>query len=411
MRSSPVLRLLLSVAFALAGLAILPLGGAAGAQGTPSFDLISPSDGATIDTTDILVQINPINFTLNCAASGHADVAGQGQALVFVDGDTIAQLTNIYCTTSFIVPGNGLAPGEHTLAVVLASNTHVPMMDTAKAVKINYQPAQPLPLPVANYTGAPSVTLVSPKDGATVAPQFAVQVKPGNFAPQTGLEGKANVPGYGHYHVWIDTQEMPKSLAGLVLMPGTNAFTLDLSAWGEGKHTIRIETAQNDHTMYDPATSVTFTVDVSASATPTAATSSVASPVTVATTVATPTASPVTVATPAASPAASSGTVTIHMTNALRFEPPSVTIQKGQTVTWVNDSALPHSTTDDPAKNPVANQFPQYSQLPDGAPAWDSGLLQPGQSFSQTFTTAGTYDYFCIPHILSGMRGTITVQG
>lgn len=409
MRSSPVLRILLSVAFALAGLAILPLGGA-GAQATPSFALISPTDGATIDTTGILVQIKPDNFSLDCASSGHSDVAGQGQALVFIDGATIAQLTNIYCTTSFIVPGNGLTPGEHTLAVVLASNTHAPMMDTAKAAKINYQPAQRLPLPVANYTGAPSVTLVSPQDGSTVAPQFEVQVKPANFAPRTGLEGKANVPGYGHYHVWVDTQEMPKSLAGLVLMPGTNAFTLDLSAWGEGKHTIRIETAQNDHTMYDPATSVTFTVNVSATATPTAS-SPASSPAAAATTAATPAASPVTAATPAASPAASSGTVTIHMTNALRFEPASVTIHTGQTVTWVNDSALPHSTTDDPAKNPVANQFPQYSQLPDGAPAWNSGLLQPGQTFSETFTTAGTYDYFCIPHILSGMRGTIIVQG
>ncbi len=386
MRKSLVARLLLCVSFALAGLAFLPLAGNTSAQGTPSFDLISPGDGATIDTNDILVQINPSNFTLDCASSGHDDVAGQGQALVFVDGDTIAQLTNIYCTTSFIVPANGLTPGEHTLAVVLASNTHVPMMDTAKAVKINYQPAQPLPLPVANYSGTPSISLVSPQDGATVPPQFDVQVKPENFLSRTELEGKTNVPGYGHYHVWVDTQEMPKSLAGLVLMPGTNAFTLDLSAWGPGEHTVRIETAQNDHTMYDPSKSVTFKVNVSESATPAAAS-------------------------PVASPAAKSGAVTVHMTNQLRFSPAELTIQKGQTVTWVNDSALPHSSTDDPAKNPVAKQFPQYSQVPDGATVWDSGLLQPGATFSHTFTVDGTYDYFCLPHILSGMRGTINVQG
>jgi len=83
----------------------------------------------------------------------------------------------------------------------------------------------------------------------------------------------------------------------------------------------------------------------------------------------------------------------------------------GQTLTWVNASALPHTTTDDPAKNPVAQAHPEYAQLPAGAAAWDSGLLQPGESFSQSFTVPGTYHYFCIPHVLSGMQGTITVQG
>jgi plastocyanin len=88
-----------------------------------------------------------------------------------------------------------------------------------------------------------------------------------------------------------------------------------------------------------------------------------------------------------------------------------VTVHVGQTLTWVNASSLPHTTTDDPAKNPVAQAHPEYAQLPAGAAPWDSGLLQPGESFSQSFTVPGTYHYFCIPHVLSGMRGTITVQG
>jgi azurin len=284
-----------TLATVIGGPALLTHVAGASAQGpTPSFDIISPSDGASIDTNDILVSLNVSNFTIDAAASGEADQDGVGQVLVFLDGDTVAQLTNIYGTSSFIVPGEGLAAGEHQLAIVLASNTHVPNMDTAKMVKINYQPAQPLPLPVENYTGAPAVTLVSPADGATVPPQFDVQVKPENFFPTTGLEGKTNVAGYGHYHVWVDTPEMPSSLAGLVLMPGTNAFTLDLSVWGPGEHQIRIETAQNDHTMYDPATAASFSVTVSNEATP------------------------ATEASPAAAQSGAAG-VTIEMTDALRF--------------------------------------------------------------------------------------------
>jgi plastocyanin len=388
MRYKAAFRLIISMLFALTGFAAIPLSGVANAQAAPVLELVTPAAGATINANDIVVQVNVSNFTIDCAQSGRPDQDNTGQILALVDGTAVAQLANIYCTTTFVVPGNGLTPGEHQLAVVLASNTHVPLMDTAQVVTINYQPVEPLPLPVANYTDTPGVTLVSPQDGDTVAPQFEVQVQPQNFAPTTDLEGKTNVAGYGHYHVWVDTAEMPTSLAGLVLMPGTNAFTLDLSAWGPGEHQVRIETAQNDHTMYDPAVAASFTVTVSEEAT-----------------------------TPVASPAAESdsasaqGDVTIEMTNELRFSPDNITITKGQTVTWVNSSDMPHTATGDPAQNPVADQFPDYATLPAGAEAWDSGILQPGESFSYTFDVEGTYNYFCLPHVLAGMTGTITVQG
>jgi plastocyanin len=93
----------------------------------------------------------------------------------------------------------------------------------------------------------------------------------------------------------------------------------------------------------------------------------------------------------------------------LRFDPDHVTITVGATITWVNASALPHTATGDPAQNPVATSHPEYVQLPDGAAPWGSKLLQPGESYSHTFTTPGAYHYICIPHVLSGMRGTITV--
>jgi plastocyanin len=121
-------------------------------------------------------------------------------------------------------------------------------------------------------------------------------------------------------------------------------------------------------------------------------------------TVATPAASPVSAATPVA-------TTTVQMTDQLQFAPPVVTINVGERVSWVNASAMPHTTTGDPTKNPVAQAHPEYAQLPAGAMPWDSGLLQPGESFAHTFTVPGTYAYFCIPHVLSGMRAAITVQG
>lgn len=98
------------------------------------------------------------------------------------------------------------------------------------------------------------------------------------------------------------------------------------------------------------------------------------------------------------------------MTTRLRFEPAEVTVKRGETITWVNNSPIPHTTTGDPDKNPVKKTRPELAHLPPGAEGWDSGLLNEGQSFSHTFTVAGEYKYFCIPHILSGMLGKITVE-
>ncbi len=74
------------------------------------------------------------------------------------------------------------------------------------------------------------------------------------------------------------------------------------------------------------------------------------------------------------------------------FDPQTITIPAGTTVTWTNSGAVPHTVTADDKK-------------------FDSGLLNPGQSFSQTFDTPGTYGFYCTLHGApgTGMFGTIVV--
>ncbi|HEX2194289.1 MAG TPA: plastocyanin/azurin family copper-binding protein [Candidatus Limnocylindria bacterium] len=71
------------------------------------------------------------------------------------------------------------------------------------------------------------------------------------------------------------------------------------------------------------------------------------------------------------------------------FQPATLTIAVGDTVTWTNSDDAPHTAT---AEND----------------AFDSGNLDRGQSFSFTFTEPGTYAYRCDFH--SEMQGTIVVQ-
>lgn len=91
-------------------------------------------------------------------------------------------------------------------------------------------------------------------------------------------------------------------------------------------------------------------------------------------------------------PNPTAGQTTIPMTDNA-FTPKSITIAPGTKVTWVNNGAMVH--------NVVADNK-----------SFQSGALQPGQSYSQTFTLVGSYPYYCSLHGAAGgvgMAGTITV--
>lgn len=83
-------------------------------------------------------------------------------------------------------------------------------------------------------------------------------------------------------------------------------------------------------------------------------------------------------------------TVTVEIRNNF-FSPASVTIQVGDTVTWIQRGSN-HDT--------VSN---------DGL--WSSGLMRLNETFSFTFNNPGTFRYFCTPHRNAGMLGTVNVQG
>lgn len=95
----------------------------------------------------------------------------------------------------------------------------------------------------------------------------------------------------------------------------------------------------------------------------------------------------------------------VGMTNRLEFTPETVRIRVGETVVWRNTSDVLHTVTADPAK---AVESASVS-LPEGAGPFDSGDMPPGATFSYTFEVAGEYRYFCLPHELAGMVGTVVV--
>ena len=96
----------------------------------------------------------------------------------------------------------------------------------------------------------------------------------------------------------------------------------------------------------------------------------------------------------------------VTMTDRLTFEPRRLTIAAGESVMWKNTSLLVHTVTGDPGKATL----PTSAALPEGADAFDSGLLETDQTFEHTFTVPGTYRYFCVPHEGASMVGEIVVK-
>ncbi len=112
--------------------------------------------------------------------------------------------------------------------------------------------------------------------------------------------------------------------------------------------------------------------------------------------------------TPAAGAAggAAATSATVNFTADNKYDPASVTIAKGGTVTWNNGSTVQHTATFDPSK--AVNKA--NVSLPSGVAPWDSGLIDAGKTATHTFTDVGTYKYVCVPHETLGMLGTIIVQ-
>jgi len=79
--------------------------------------------------------------------------------------------------------------------------------------------------------------------------------------------------------------------------------------------------------------------------------------------------------------------VTVEIRN-YEFNPKSITVKKGTTITWVNLDDVAHTATADNKE-------------------WDSKDLGAQKSWSYTFNKAGFYGYFCIPHPFMTAKVTV----
>jgi len=240
--------------------------GPALAASIPTVSISNIGMGEKISSASIPIKVHTSDFLVECKDVGKPGVPGQGHIHAMLDGMSMAQLTNFYCSNTFEISGAGVKPGKHQLAVVLADDAHV-MASKPAMISFDYQPSKELPLPSTDNDAKPTLKIISPSDGATIGKKFNLELAVHDFTLSCDAEGKADEPGVGHLHVFVKqagvTDRAPAmsgmsdmgggmsgggmSMVGMIGMPCTKTIAVDLSTWKSGKANIVAMLANNDH--------------------------------------------------------------------------------------------------------------------------------------------------------------------
>jgi plastocyanin len=109
-------------------------------------------------------------------------------------------------------------------------------------------------------------------------------------------------------------------------------------------------------------------------------------------------------------------TVTVNMigdAKGYRFEPATVTIKVGDGIKFVNVTGGPHNATFWADSIPAGTAAALGANMPNTtSPLTGPLLIAPNDAYTVSFagTKAGTYKFYCTPHLALGMKGSVTVQ-
>jgi hypothetical protein len=240
-RYLPVLAIL-GLALVLA-IALGPSTGTAYATSAPTITLVAPIDGAVITSSTITVQVAVQNYTLSCPFIGKSGPMGVGHWHLHLDGvemnDMLTGLVDMECTTQHLLNLQAVAPGWHTLQVVLASSQHMELQnpEAFASIKFYYNP----PLPAISIPVPPNGTPVS------AGMKFRVQLQVTNFFTSEDYFGKVLIPGFGHWHLYVDGYNSGLAMGNMVDMGGGTTDWVDTTGLAPGPHTLWARLVDNYH--------------------------------------------------------------------------------------------------------------------------------------------------------------------
>jgi len=221
--------------------------------------ITSPSAGFVLKGNELDLSVATRGYDSTCDLAGKPVAEGEGHYHVLLDG----ALINMFCGSAATLSMQNVASGAHMVEVVPAQNDHAEIMDNAVEIPFTYKPTNPLPeITASSATGDAAIQILEPQDGATLSGAFTVTVAFTNFNSSCDLLGKPDVPGYGHWHINIDSMTGPMMGMGTMLGMGcTETFTGSTQGLDAGStHTLYTLLTDNGHAPLDISDSIQFTV-------------------------------------------------------------------------------------------------------------------------------------------------------
>ena len=207
----------------------------------PSLAILAPANDQVIDNgTPVILSFAVANFVLvQPGRVGQVSNPGEGHVDLYIDGAYSRLLTRVEPVS---LP---LGSGPHTIRLQLIQDNGTPLSpDIYASVRIvaTHGPA----------VGTPTITIVSPKPGPTIAHDVYFAVEVTNFTLVDSY-GQPNAPNEGHVQLFLNGvfNQEPRAydLGFIVDMP-------------DGSNTVTARLVNNDNTPLNPNASASVTIRI-----------------------------------------------------------------------------------------------------------------------------------------------------
>ena len=214
----------------------------------PSLSILAPANDQVIGNgTPVTVSFAVANFVLvQPGRVGQVANPGEGHVDLYVDGAYSRLLTRVEPVS---LP---LGSGPHTIRLQLVQDNGTPLNpDVSASVRIvaSHGPA----------VGTPTITIVSPRPGPTIAHDVYFAVEVTNFTLVDSY-GQPNAPNEGHVQLFLNDvlNQEPRAydLGFIVDMP-------------DGNNTVTARLVNNDNTPLSPDVAANVTIRIQGAADPT----------------------------------------------------------------------------------------------------------------------------------------------